>query len=662
MKEFKSAFKPAIEEYLEFRSAMGYCNEHEQQLRYFDKYCYEHFPEQTELTKEVVRGWFYDEIASGRACLSSKATTIRLFARYLGSSAYVLPMNCVPKTPDYLPYILTDEELAALFQAADTMEYKNDPFFQKTASTLLRLLYACGLRPNEGRNLKVEHINFQTGELFITKTKRRKERIVVVSGDMLLLLKKYRLQRAVFDKGNEYFFIHTDSTAIKSWQLTALVKSCWIAAHPGIDPKVLPRVRPYDLRHRFASTVLHRWLDEGRNLYAMLPYLRAYMGHEKFSDTAYYIHILPERLMVSPGVQWDNIDRIGMGGGYMGTLSPLFTLVRSFFLVFLPEEQKCSQNTIRSYRKSLELLFDFVKERNSVALNEITFEMMDRNTVSEFLSYLETERNCSISTRNHRLHCIRAFFKYAAQEDITVIAHLEEIQKVKRAKQPETIVEHMSEDAVRAILKQPDTYTEKGKRDAFLLLFLYKTGARVQELVDIRLCDIQLGKYPKVTIHGKGAKTRSIPLRDDVVQHLKKYLALFHPEQNLFSEQYLFYVTRNQNRKRMTEDNVRKLIAKYGVQARKICKEVPENVHPHLFRHSWAMVLYQNGVDLTLISQWLGHSNLETTLIYAHADTELKRKALEKAVPVDSPLKEHLNAERYKVSDEELLKRLCGLK
>lgn len=99
MKEFKSAFKPAIEEYLEFRSAMGYCNEHEQQLRYFDKYCYEYFPEQTELTKEVVRGWFYDEIASGRACLSSKATTIRLFARLLGSSAYVLPMNCVPKTP-----------------------------------------------------------------------------------------------------------------------------------------------------------------------------------------------------------------------------------------------------------------------------------------------------------------------------------------------------------------------------------------------------------------------------------------------------------------------------------------------------------------------------------------------------------------------------------
>lgn len=92
----------------------------------------------------------------------------------------------------------------------------------------------------------------------------------------------------------------------------------------------------------------------------------------------------------------------------------------------------------------------------------------------------------------------------------------------------------MSEDAVQAILKQPDTYTEKGKRDAFLLLFLYKTGARVQELVDIRLCDIQLGKYPKVTIHGKGAKTRSIPLRDDVVQHLKNIWHYFTRSKTFF--------------------------------------------------------------------------------------------------------------------------------
>ena len=346
----------------------------------------------------------------------------------------------------------------------------------------------------------------------------------------------------------------------------------------------------------------------------------------------------------------------------MEALNSLFVHVRNFFLVYLPEEQKCSPNTIRSYRKALELLFDFVKEKKSISLSDITFDMIDRDTISEFLKYLETERKCSISTRNHRLHCIRAFFKYAAQEDIMVVAHLDEIQKIKKAKQPDTFVNHMSDIAIQTIMQQPDTFTDKGKRDAFLILFLYKTGTRVQELVDVRLCDIQLGKYPNVTIHGKGTKTRIIPIRDDVVYHLKQYLMLFHPQENLFSQQYLFYVNRNQVHKRMTEDNVRKLIAKYGAMARKSCKEVPENVHPHLFRHSWAMTLYRNGVDLTLISQWLGHSNLETTLIYAHADTEIKRKALEKAVPVDSPLRTHLNTDRYKVSDEEMLKKLTGLK
>ena len=241
MKEFKSAFRPSIMEYLEFRSAMGYSNEHEQQLQHFDRYCYEHCPEQTELTKEVVRGWFYDEIARGRSCLSSKATAIRLFAKYLGVSAYILPMSCVPKTPDYLPYILTDSELAALFHAADTMEYKNDPFFRETASVLLRLLYSCGLRPNEGRNIKLEHINFKTGELFITKTKRRKERIVVASDDMLLLLKKYRSQRAIFDKGNEYFLMLIDLTqhATRCSDSSGQAQEYLIARHAAVETETV---------------------------------------------------------------------------------------------------------------------------------------------------------------------------------------------------------------------------------------------------------------------------------------------------------------------------------------------------------------------------------------------------------------------------------------
>lgn len=345
----------------------------------------------------------------------------------------------------------------------------------------------------------------------------------------------------------------------------------------------------------------------------------------------------------------------------MAALNPLFLAIHDYLLVYLPEERKSSTNTIRAYRKSIELLLDFVKDATGLPLQEITFETIDRNMLSRFLQYLESDRNCSISTRNQRLNCIRSFYKYAAHEDIAIMTHLEEIQKVRPAKVAKTIVDHMSEKAVETILQQPDVNTVLGKRDAFMMLFLYKTGARVQELVDIRLCDLKIDSTSSVILHGKGAKTRLVPLRDTEVQHLKEYLSLFHPDSDLYSQDYLFYTIRNQQRKRMTEDNVRTIVRKYGKQARESCSEVPENVHPHLFRHSLAMLLYQNGMDLTLISQWLGHSNLETTLIYAHADTELKRQAMEKAVPEDSPMNNHLDSKRYKVSDEEMLKRLVGL-
>lgn len=346
----------------------------------------------------------------------------------------------------------------------------------------------------------------------------------------------------------------------------------------------------------------------------------------------------------------------------MDALNSLFSMIHDYLLVALPKEQKCSKNTIRSYRKSLELLLDFVKEKKHKSLIELSFEDIDRDMIADFLEYLEVERKCSISTRNQRLHCIRSFYKYAAQEDITVVQHLDEVQKVKKARQEKTLVEHMSEAAIKTIISQPDTTTNIGKRDAFLMLFLYRTGIRVQELVDIQLANIQLGNHSKLTVCGKGSKVRSIPLREDTVRNLKHYLELFHAGQSMYDSDYLFYTVRNGHRKRMTEDNVRYLLHKYGISARKECLEVPENVHPHLFRHSLAMSLYRNGVDLSLISQWLGHSSVETTLIYAYADTEIKRQAIEKAVSEKSEIKKFLNSDRYMVNDETLLKQLCGLR
>lgn len=346
----------------------------------------------------------------------------------------------------------------------------------------------------------------------------------------------------------------------------------------------------------------------------------------------------------------------------MGINNTLFVITLDYFDNYLPKMRKSSPKTIATYRKAMEQFLDYLKEQNNVHLYQVTIPMINKLSVAAYLDYVESYRNCSVSTRNHRLDCIRSFMKYAATQNMEATAMWAEIQSVTRAREEKTPVEYLSVVAVESIIAKPDISTKLGLRDKFLILFLYQTGMRVAELVNVRLCDIQLGKSAVVTIHGKGSKVRKVPMREKLVEHLKKYLQLFHGEASQYDTDYLFYTVHNHEHTRMTEDNVRRLIQRYGDMARKVEPTIPESVHPHLFRHSIAMHLYQNGVPLTLISQWLGHSRLETTFIYAYADTEQKREAIEKAIPEDSTLKEYLNADRYTEEDDAMIKRLYGLK
>lgn len=341
----------------------------------------------------------------------------------------------------------------------------------------------------------------------------------------------------------------------------------------------------------------------------------------------------------------------------------LFSLIHDYLKVYLPEQRNVSPNTIRSYRKALEELLDFVKGREQIPLGQVTFEHLTADTIFSFLEYLETEKDCSIPTRNTRFAAIRAFMDYAADYDVALVANLNKLKKIPFKKPASnTVVDYMSMAAITAMIEQPDTSTPKGLRDQFFMILLYDTGARVQEILDIKLRDLQLGRLPKVTLFGKGRKTRVVPLMDKTAQHLKKYLSVFHVDAAQDGETPLFYSVIHGNQQRLSDRRVRYMLQKYGEQARRACSEVPKNVHPHLFRHSRAMHLYQEGMNLTLVSQWLGHSQLETTQIYAHADTEHKRKAIEAATPQDNPLYSRLNSARYTVTDEETLKKLTGLK
>jgi site-specific recombinase XerD len=341
----------------------------------------------------------------------------------------------------------------------------------------------------------------------------------------------------------------------------------------------------------------------------------------------------------------------------------LFAHIHDYLKVYMPKQRNLSKHTINSYREALELLVDFVKMQKQTPLTDVTFEMLTADTITAFLNSLETDRGCCVSTRNTRLAAIRAFVKYAADRDISTVAVLKELKNVA-VKKPDKVevIDYMSMAAVSAIIGQTNAGSPNGLRDRTFLVLMYDTGARIQEMIDITLRDLRFGRMPTITLHGKGRKTRTVPLMERTVQHLQKYMAEFHTDTPHSSDFPLFYVVTHGKPHPLTDRRIRYLLKDYAGKAREHCTEVPKNVHPHMFRHSRAMHLYQNGMDLTLVSQWLGHSNLETTQIYAHADTEHKRAAIAAATPPDTPLFSKLNPERFTVNDEEILKRLVGLR
>ena len=313
MNQFTSNFAPLMEEMLVYKESLGHARAtYEYKLLDFDRFCRIHFPEESMLKKEMVLKWMEKRPNESAKYLKNRALIIRGLGKYLdsiGVEAYILPERFVGHTDRCTPYMFSDTELKAFFIAADEVASNTrDPGKSIVIPVLFRLIYTCGLRPNEGRELKRQNVNLDTGEILITKTKRHKERIVVLSDDMRDLCRAYETKRNMIKSDSEYFFPSADGQTYSQRQIQREFILCWIRANPGKSPNILPRVRVYDLRHRFASGILNKWLDEKKNLSAMLPYLRTYMGHEKISSTAYYIHLLPENLVKSAGIDWNGFQ------------------------------------------------------------------------------------------------------------------------------------------------------------------------------------------------------------------------------------------------------------------------------------------------------------------------------------------------------------------
>lgn len=334
-----------------------------------------------------------------------------------------------------------------------------------------------------------------------------------------------------------------------------------------------------------------------------------------------------------------------------------YAVVSSFLDIYLEKNRNCSPNTIKSYETALTLYFVFLETVKAMPRQRISWNFFTRQNIQEFMDWLETERNCGRQTQLQRLAAIRSFVRYGGIVDLRVISVQADVEKIRYRKPAPALVAYLSKEELSVFLAQPNCKKRTGSRDMVFLVLMYDTAARCQEMLDLRIQDLMLSRTsPCVYLTGKGNKTRVVPILPKTAEHLRSYLKKFHPADTRKRDDYVFYAYGGPQRP-MSPDTVAAFVKKYGKSARQSCPSIPERVHPHMLRHTRAMHLYQNGVPLAMVSEFLGHAQIETTRIYAHADTEMKRKAIQQATnnSINTIPDAIWNAE-----DEEMMLKLRG--
>lgn len=281
--------------------------------RSFDTFCAHEHPECSELTEWLILEWLRPVMKKEPAVIHQRICFMNGFARYLnnvGKPAFMMHNRFACGRTLFVPYIFSDDDLTRLFHVIDTNGKHGNLFQRIQFSVYYRLIYTCGLRPNEGRTLRKKHVDLHAGEIVIECSKERRSRIVVMSDDMRALAARYSsLLNACFPD-TEFFFPSKHGREYPAAFFQTNLVRFFAEANPAIPADFLPRVRVYDLRHRFATAAVHRWLEQGKPVDAMLPYLQMYMGHARLSSTAYYIHLLPEHLVKASGMNWEEIGDI----------------------------------------------------------------------------------------------------------------------------------------------------------------------------------------------------------------------------------------------------------------------------------------------------------------------------------------------------------------
>lgn len=302
-----------------------------------------------------------------------------------------------------------------------------------------------------------------------------------------------------------------------------------------------------------------------------------------------------------------------------------------FFTDHLAGERAASPRTVASYRDAMKLLLIWFRDAERIPPQKLRLADIDRPRILRFLDWLQAERGCSAATRNQRLAVIKSFCRYTAVEQPDHLDQVTGVLAIRAKKTPAPQLDHLTGDEVKLLLTEPGTASARAVRDTVLLALAYDTAARVQELCDLDVADIRRGSPMTVVIRGKGSKIRYVPVMEPTAHLVTDYLDHHDPHPGVGADADPLFA--GPNHSRLTRSGVAKLLARHAraVRARDPGWAPGLPVTPHTLRRSRAMHLVQAGVNLIYIRDLLGHADVSTTEIYARADADAKRKAIENA-------------------------------
>ena len=316
------------------------------------------------------------------------------------------------------------------------------------------------------------------------------------------------------------------------------------------------------------------------------------------------------------------------------------SLVQQFFTEYLVTQRAVSPRTIASYRDALKLFLTFAEQSVGKAPTAIRLTDIEPDLILAFLDHLEQERHNSVRSRNLRLTALRAFLTFAGRRDLSALHIVERALAVPMKRFERPMLGFLSREEMLAILGEPGE-SWISRRDHLLLAMLYNTGARVSEIVEVRVADVMLDGAPCVHLHGKGRRQRSVPLWKTTVREIRDWL------RTNGSPRGEAPLLPNRDGKPMTRSNVEQRLDRAVARAATAHRSLAtKRISPHTIRHTTAMHLLQSGVAFSVIALWLGHESMNTTHRYVEADLAMKEKALAR---LDEP---HTKMRRYRPGDK----------